>query len=119
MPRYADGYVLPIPKRNLAAYRRMARLASRVWMDHGALQYVESVLEDGRTPCGLPFTKLAKCRKGETVVLAWIVYRSRAHRDRVNGKVMTDPRIGRMMKGKPPFDMARMAFSGFEFLVGR
>jgi uncharacterized protein YbaA (DUF1428 family) len=117
MARYVDGYVLPLPKRNVAAYRKMAKLASKVWKDHGALEYRECVGEDFNTPCGVSFSKLAKCRKGETVVFAYIVYRSRAERDRVNAKVMTDPRLAKMMNTKPPFDMTRMSFSGFETLV--
>ena len=117
MARYVDGYVLPLPKRNVAAYKKMAKLASKVWKDHGALEYRECIGEDLNTPCGVSFAKLAKCKKGETVVFAYVVYRSRADRDRVNGKVMTDPRLAKMMKGKPPFDMNRMSFSGFDTLV--
>ena len=117
MARYVDGYVLPLPKKNLAAYRRMAKAASKVWMDHGALQYCEAVGEDFPGMCGTPFPKLARCKKGETVVFAWVVYKSRKERDRVNAKVMSDPRLAKMMNTKPPFDMTRMSFAGFDILV--
>jgi uncharacterized protein YbaA (DUF1428 family) len=120
MPRYADGFVLPIPRRNLPAYRRMARTAGKVWKEHGALEYFECTGDDLVLPpgCGTPFPRLAKCRKGETVVFSWILYRSRAHRDRVNAKVMKDPRIlGMMDPADCPFDMKRMAHGGFRVLV--
>ena len=118
MARYVDGYVLPIPRKNLPAYRRMARIASKVWRDHGALEYRECVGEDLAVKWGTPFPRSAKCRPGETVVFAWVVYRSRAHRDRVNGKVMKDPRLASMCDAKDmPFDLKRMCYGGFEVLV--
>ena len=117
MPRYADCFVLPVPKKNLNAYRAMARLGSKVWMEHGALEYRECVGEDLKSPCGVPFPKIAKARSGETVVFSWILYKSRAHRDQVNKKVMADKRIAAMMGKKMPFDMNRMAMGGFEALV--
>lgn len=118
MPRYVDGYVLPIPTRNIPAYRRMAKLASKVWLDHGALEYRECVGEDLAVPCGLPFPRALKLKRGETVVFAWIVYASRKQRDRVNAKVMQDPRIAAYMKGRSmPFDLKRMLYGGFEVLV--
>ena len=115
--RYVDGFVLPLPKRNLPAYRRIARKAGRVFREHGALEYHECVGEDLAPGAGMPFPRLAKVKRGETVVFAWIVYRSRAHRDRVNAKVMKDPRVSGMMPGRLPFDIARMAWGGFETIV--
>jgi len=117
MPRYVDGFVLPLPKKNREAYRRLARLASKVWRDHGALEYVECVGDDLKTHCGLPFPRLVKLKPGETAVFAWIVYKSRAHRDRVNEKVMKDPRFLRMMPKAMPFDMKRVTHGGFKVLV--
>ena len=116
--RYIDGFVIPIPKKNVAAYRRIARKAGKIWCDHGALQYVESVGDDLKVKMGQPFTKIAKTTAGETVIFAWIVYKSRAHRDRVNAKVMKDPRMLTMMKrGQMPFDVTRMTYGGFQALV--
>jgi uncharacterized protein YbaA (DUF1428 family) len=115
MARYVDGFVLPVPKKNVAAYRRMARQAGKIWREHGALEYRECAGEDLNIEGVAPFGKLVKAKPGETVVFAWIVYKSRAHRDRVNAKVMKDPRM------KPPktmpFDMKRMAYGGFEAIV--
>jgi len=117
---YVDGFLLPIPTKNLAAYRRLATLASKVWCAHGALEYRECVGDDLACPGVVPFPKAAGTKKGETVVFAWIVFKSRAHRDRVNAAVMKDPRIAKMMKAmndKPPFDCARMCYGGFKVLV--
>lgn len=115
---YVDGFVMPIPKKNLRAYRAMAGKAKVVWMEHGALEYREAVGEDLRVKFGMPFTKLCKCRPGETVIFSWIVYKSRAHRDAVNKKVMKDPRIAKMMDPKnPPFDVKKMAYGGFTIIV--
>jgi uncharacterized protein YbaA (DUF1428 family) len=114
---YVDGFVLPIPKKNLPAYKRMAKLASKVWMDHGALQYVEAVGDDLDVPFGLPYPKGLKLKKGETVVYAWILHRSRASRDRCNAKVMKDPRLTESMTKKMPFDVKRMMFGGFKAIV--
>ncbi len=119
MARYVDGYVLPIPTKNLPAYRKLARQGARIWREHGALQYCEAVGED-LTPPG-PFVSFARAMKrkpGETVVFAWIVFRSRAHRDKVNAKVMKDPRLAGMVTTPMPFDHKRMAYGGFEVLVG-
>ena len=116
--KYVDGFVLPLPKKNIDAYRRMARKASKVWRDHGALEYRECVGDDLEVKMGMPFPKLAKLKPGETVVFAWIVYKSRAHRDRVNAKVMKDPRLAKMMDPKAmPFDVKRMVYGGFKVLV--
>lgn len=116
--KYVDGFLLPIPKKNLAAYRQMAKVGSKVWRDHGALEYRECVGEDLAPAFGMPFTKQLKTKPGETVVFAWIVYKSRKHRDQVNAKVMKDPRLAACMEGKKmPFDVKRMCCGGFEVLV--
>ena len=116
--RYVDGYVLPVPKRNLRAYRQIARKAGAVWKDHGALEYRECAGNDLGPKWGVPFPKLLKLKRGETVVFAWIVFKSRRHRDAVNAKVIKDPRMNRMMNpNKPPFDHKRMVYGGFEMMV--
>jgi uncharacterized protein YbaA (DUF1428 family) len=94
----------------------MAELGGKVWKEHGALEYRECTGDDLDVPYGMPFTKMVKLKRGETVVFSWIVYKSRAHRDRVNKKVMSDPRLAAMGK-KMPFDVKRMAFGGFKVLV--
>lgn len=115
---YVDGFVLVVPNRKLNAYKRLARIASKVWRDHGALDYRECVGDDLQSHCGLPFAKLARLKRGETVVFAWISYKSRAHRDRVNAKVMKDRRIIESCDPKnPPFDMKRMSHGGFKVVV--
>ncbi len=115
--RYVDGFVLPMPKKNLAAYKRMAKLASKIWRKHGALQYCECVGDDLAIKGMVPFPKMVKTKPGETVMFAWIVYKSRAHRDQVNAKVMKDPQIQKMCAKKMPFDCKRMAYGGFEVIV--
>lgn len=118
MARYVDGFVLPIPKKSLRAYTKMAKAASKVWMEHGALEYRECWGDDLDVKMGVPFTKIAKCKAGETVVFAWIVYKSRAHRDSVNKKVMKDPRLAKMMETMAmPFDCKRMGYGGFKTIV--
>ncbi len=117
MARYVDGFVLPVPKRNLEAYRRMARLGARIWRDHGALEYRECVGDDLAVKFGVPFPRQMRTRRGETVVFSWIVFRSRAHRDGVNAKVMQDPRLGGMDPASMPFDCRRMVYGGFKVLV--
>jgi uncharacterized protein YbaA (DUF1428 family) len=115
---YVDGFVLPVPKKKLGAYRRMARKAGRVWMEHGALQFRECVADDVKPGKLTSFPQSVKLKPGETVVFSWIVYKSRAHRDRVNAKVMKDPRIAPMMDLKTmPFDGKRLIFGGFKPLV--
>jgi len=115
---YVDGFVLPVPKKNLQAYRRMAQQAAKVWREHGAIEYRESVGDDLKVKMGIPFPKLAKVKPSETVVFAWIVYKSRAHRDKVNAKVMKDPRLNEMMGTKAmPFDWKRMTYGGFKIIV--
>ena len=117
--KYVDGFVIPMAKKNLAAYQRIAKQASKVWLDHGALDYRECVGDDLNVKMGVPFPKLAKAKKGETVVVAYVVYKSRAHRDKVNAKVMKDPRMSAMCDPKNmPFDCQRMTFGGFKTIVG-
>lgn len=116
--RYVDGFVLTVPKKNRAAYRRLAQKAGRIWREHGALEYRECVGDDLTVKFGVPFPRLAKANPGETVVFSWIVYKSRTHRDRVNAKAMEDPRTAGMCDSKStPFDMKRMAYGGFKMLV--
>lgn len=120
MAKYVDGFVIPIATKDLPAYQKMAKLGSKVWMDHGALDYIEAIGEDLETHpgCGVGFPKGIQAKKGETVVFSYIVYRSRAHRDKVNKKVMADPRIQQSMaSGKMPFDPARMLYGGFKAIV--
>ena len=114
---YVDGFVLPVPKKNLKTYRRMAKIAARVWRDHGALDYRECVADDMKASVGVPFPRLMKPKRGETVVFAYILYKSRAHRDAVNKKVMADPRIANMNVKKMPFDCKRMTYGGFKTIV--
>ena len=117
MARYVDGFLIPVPKRKLSAYRRIATRAGKVWMELGALAYVETAGDDLKVKGVAPFTRAARSKAGETVVFSWIVYKSRAHRDAVNKKIMKDPRIAKMMKEASNFDMKRMAYAGFKTLV--
>lgn len=115
---YVDGFVIPVPKKNLAAYRAIARKAAKVWRDHGALDYCECVADDVKVGKWTSFPRSVKLKAGETVVFAWIVFKSRAHRDRVNAKVMADPRLAKMMDPKaPPFDGKRLIYGGFKAFV--
>lgn len=115
---YVDGFVLPVPKKNLKLYRTIAQKAGKIWREHGALQYVEAVGDDMNMKFGVPFPKQMKLKPGESVVFSWIMYKSRAHRDQVNAKVMADPRLAKMMeKGAMPFDVKRMVYGGFKVLV--
>ncbi len=115
---YVDGFVLPVPRKNLAAYRRMARLGGKVWRSHGALDYKECAGDDLKNKWGVAFPRLSKARAGETVIFSWIVFKSRAHRDSVNKKVMKDPRLNEMMDPKAmPFNVKRMAYGGFKVIV--
>ena len=117
--RYVDGYVLPVPKKNVAAYRRMAQKAGKVWREHGALEFIECVADDVKPGKHTSFPQSVKLKPGETVVFSWIVFTSRAHRDRVNAKVMKDPRLANMMDPKAlPFDGKRMFWGGFKVLRG-
>jgi uncharacterized protein YbaA (DUF1428 family) len=117
--RYVDGFVVPVPKKSLAAYRRLAQLASEVWREHGALEYVECVADDVSVGKRTSFPRSVKLKPGEVVVFAWITYKSRAQRDRINAKVMKDPRLANMDPKKMPFDGKRMFWGGFKTLVER
>ena len=118
MSRYVDGFVVPVPKKKLAAYRRMAQTAGKVWREHGALEFRECVADDVKPGKRTSFPRSVKLKRGETVFFSYIVYKSRAHRDRVNAKVMKDKRIAPMMNPKAmPFDGKRMFWGGFKVLV--
>jgi uncharacterized protein YbaA (DUF1428 family) len=115
---YVDGFLLPVPKRNLAAYRRMARKAGKVWREHGALAYVECAADDVKPGKWTSFPQAVKLKPGEAVWFSWIVYKSRRHRDRVLAKVMKDKRLAPMMDPKAmPFDGRRMMWGGFKVMV--
>lgn len=115
---YVDGFVLPVPKRKLEAYRRMARKAGKVWMEHGALQFRECVADDVKRGKLTSFPRSVKLKAGETVFFSFIVYKSRRDRDRVNKKVMSDKRItGSMDLKSMPFDARRMIYGGFKVMV--
>ncbi len=114
---YVDGFVLPVPKKNLPAYRRIARKAGKVWREHGALEYRECVGDDVKVGKLTSFPRSVKLKPGETVVFSWIVYKSRSHRDRVNAKVMKDPLMADMDPNSMPFDTKRMVYGGFKVLV--
>jgi uncharacterized protein YbaA (DUF1428 family) len=116
--RYVDGFVVPVPKKKMEAYRRMARTASKVWREHGALEYVECVADDVKPGKVTSFPQSVKLKPGETVVFAYVVYKSRAQRDRVMAKVMKDPRLANMMDPKTmPFDAKRMFWGGFKSII--
>lgn len=115
---YVDGYVVPVPKNKLAAYKAMAAKAAKVWKEHGALDYVEAVADDVKKGKRTSFPRSVKLKPNETVVFAYVTYKSRAHRDQVNKKVMSDKRLMDMCDPKnPPFDMKRMFWGGFKILV--
>lgn len=115
---YVDGFVVPVPKENLAAYRRMARKSGKIWREHGALQYLECVADDVQPGKRTSFPQAVKLKPDEVVVFSWIVYKSRKDRDRVNKLVMADPRLAHMMDLKSlPFDGKRMFWGGFKPLV--
>jgi uncharacterized protein YbaA (DUF1428 family) len=119
---YVDGFVIPVPKKNLKVYARMARMGKEMWMKHGAIDYKECVGEDLENKWGTTFSLMMKLKPGETVIFSWIVYKSRAHRDRVNAKVMKDmekmsPKEKARQAAAMPFDMKRMVYGGFKVLV--
>ncbi len=115
MAKYIDGFVLPVPKRNIAAYRKMARTAGKVWREHGALEYLECIADDVKPGKSTSFPQSVKLKKDEVVWFSWIAYKSRRHRDQVNAKVMKDPRLAAMMDPKKmPFDGKRMFMGGFK-----
>lgn len=118
MPQYVDGFVIPVPKANIPAYQRIAKKASKVWRDHGALAYFECVGDDMETKGMMPFPKIAKAKPDEVVVFSWAVFKSRKDRDRANKAIMADPRIAKMMDpSKMLFDCKRMAYGGFKVIV--
>jgi uncharacterized protein YbaA (DUF1428 family) len=115
---YVDGFVVPVPRKKLPAYRRMAKKAGKVWREHGALEYKEWISDDVKVGKLTSFPRSVKLKPGETVVFAYIVYKSRAQRDRINAKVMKDPRLAEMMDLKSmPFDGKRLIFGGFKILI--
>jgi len=114
---YVDGFIVPILRKDLQAYRRMAAKAGKVWKDHGALEFRESVGDDLDVKMGLPFPRGIRLKRGETAMFSWITYKSRAHRDRVNSKVMKDPRMTNMDPKSMPFDIKRMLYGGFKIVV--
>lgn len=119
MARYVDGFLIPMPKKNVKAYRRIAQKAGRIWKEYGALEYIECVGDDLNVKgVSASFPRRVRAKPNETVVFSWIIYNSKAHRDRVNAKVLKDPRVARMMEGQEnPFDAKRMSYGGFKVLV--
>jgi uncharacterized protein YbaA (DUF1428 family) len=117
---YVDGFIIPVPKKKLAEYKKMARVASKVWRDHGALAFVECVADDAPVGKLTSFPRSVKQKANETVVFSWIVYTSRKHRDRVNAAVMKDKRMAKMMQpgAAMPFDGKRMIYGGFKVMLG-
>jgi uncharacterized protein YbaA (DUF1428 family) len=118
MARYVDGFVLPVPKKKADAYRRLAQQAGKIWREHGALEYCECIADDVKPGKLTSFPQSVKLKPGEVVWFSWITFASRRHRDRVNAKVMKDPRIARL--GGPehmPFDAKRMIYGGFSARV--
>jgi uncharacterized protein YbaA (DUF1428 family) len=115
---YVDGYVLPVPKKNLSVYRQIAQKAGKIWREHGALEYRECVGEDLKSGWGVTFPKMMKSKASETIVFSYVVFKSRAHRDKVNAKVMKDKRLAQMIDDSSmPFDCKRMVYGGFKVLV--
>lgn len=116
--KYVDGFIVPVPKKSLKAYQSMARKAGKIWREYGALDFREYVADDVKVGKWTSFPQSVKLKADETVVFSWIAYKSRAHRDRVNAKVMKDPRLADMMGGKNmPFDGKRMIYGGFKNMV--
>lgn len=114
---YVDGFVIPVPKRKVQAYRRIALKTGKIWREHGALEVRECVGDDLAVKGLVPFPRRVKLKPGETVMFSWIVFKSRAHRDRVNAKVMKDPRLAAMDPTTVPFDVKRIVYGGFKVLV--
>ncbi len=118
MARYVDGFVIPVPKKNLAAYKKIATKACAIWLEYGALDYVECVGDDLEVKWTATFPRTLRLKRGEIALFSWITYKSRAHRDRVNAAVMKDPRLKDMCDPKnSPFDVKRMVYGGFEVIV--
>lgn len=116
MAQYVDGFVIVIPKKNLKEYQRQAKIACKVWMEHGALDYRENTGDDLKQPFGKPFPKLTAVKPGEMVIFSWITFKSKASRDKVNAKVMKDPRMD-MKNFTMTFDMKKFSYGGFETIV--
>lgn len=115
---YVDGFLVSVPEENLKLYRSIAQKAGKIWKEHGALQYIEAVGDDLDVKFGKSFLKTVKPKPGETVLFSFIIYKSRADRDKVNAKVMSDPRMNKLMeKGSMPFDVKRMSYGGFKSIV--
>ena len=114
---YVDGFVVPVPVKNLEAYCEMSRTCGAVWREHGALEYRECVADDVKSGVHTSFPQSVQLKEDETVVFAWIVYKSREHRDEVNAKVMADPRMNAFDPKNMPFDGQRMFFGGFKVVV--
>lgn len=117
MAKYVDGFLIPVPTKNLAAYKKLAKKANQVWLDHGALSYFETTGDEMKVKGVISFAKITKAKPSETVILAWIVYKSKAHRNAVNKKVMADPRIANFAPSLMPFDANKMIYGGFKVLV--
>ncbi|MEH2510758.1 uncharacterized protein YbaA (DUF1428 family) [Nitrobacteraceae bacterium AZCC 1564] len=115
--QYVDGFIVAVPKKNLKAYQTLARKAGKVWKEYGALEYRECVAEDVKVGKLTSFPRSVKLKPGETVIFSWITYKSRKHRDKVNAKVMKDPRITGMDPKTMPFDGKRMIYGGFDTIV--
>ncbi|MGH8081917.1 MAG: DUF1428 domain-containing protein [Lysobacter sp.] len=114
---YVDGFLLAVPKKNVAAYRRLARKAGKIWMEYGALAYMETVEDDVKPGKFTSFPQAVKLKAGEVVVFSWIVYKSRAARDKINKLVMNDPRLANLDAKSMPFDGKRMMYGGFKPIV--
>jgi uncharacterized protein YbaA (DUF1428 family) len=115
---YVDGFVIPISKKKLPEYTKIAKMAGKIWMEHGAVAYFECAGDDLKSSFGIPFTKLANVKAGETVMFSYVVYKNKAHRDKVNKKVMADPRLAEMCDPEnSPFDVKRMAYGGFKTIA--
>lgn len=118
MSTYLDGFVIPIPRNKIDAYKEIATKACAIWKEHGALEYIEAIGDDLDAPEQVPFPKIAGATEEETVVFAYIIYRSREHRDEVNARVLADPRLHELCtEGEEPFDCKRIAYGGFRVIV--
>lgn len=115
--KYVDGFILPVPKKNIKAYEKLAKIAGEVWLDHGALEYVECMADDVKKGKVTSFPQSVKLKSNEVVFFSWITYKSKAHRNKVMRKVMSDPRMLKSMEKKMPFDGMRMFWGGFKPVV--
>ncbi|MCE9624336.1 MAG: DUF1428 domain-containing protein [Deltaproteobacteria bacterium] len=117
MKYYVDGFIVPVPKKKVEAYLRLAKLAGKVWLKHGALEYQECIADDVKMGKLTSFPRSVKRKPSETVFFSWIIYKSRAHRDSVLKKVMKDPLMANMCHDAMPFDGKRMIYGGFKSMV--